>query len=66
VDANDASAEVFTIAWRRVADAPGPDSHLPWLYGIPRSVVSETHHTDLDPALALQLLNEYAAFLEAE
>jgi RNA polymerase sigma-70 factor (ECF subfamily) len=39
-DANDAAAEVFTTAWRRRADAPAPDRHLPWLYGIARNVVS--------------------------
>lgn len=39
-DANDAAAEVFTTAWRRLADAPAADRHLPWLYGIARNVVS--------------------------
>ncbi|MDJ0961533.1 MAG: sigma-70 family RNA polymerase sigma factor [Acidimicrobiia bacterium] len=39
-DANDAAAEVFTTAWRRLADAPSPERHLPWLYGIARNVVA--------------------------
>ena len=38
-DANDAAAETFTVAWRRIDDAPEPDRHLPWLYGIARNVV---------------------------
>ena len=44
-DANDAAAEVFTIAWRRLADAPPPDRQLPWLYGIARNVVSNAHRS---------------------
>ncbi|MDH3500012.1 MAG: hypothetical protein OEM97_07815 [Acidimicrobiia bacterium] len=38
-DANDAAAEVFTTAWRRLEDAPDADRHLPWLYGIARNVI---------------------------
>lgn len=37
-DAQDAAAEVFTIAWRRLADVP-PDE-LPWLYGVAYRVIS--------------------------
>ena len=39
-DANDAVAEVFLVAWRRIADAPAGDGQLPWLYGIGRNVVA--------------------------
>ena len=40
-DANDASAEVFLVVWRRIDDVPsGDDAALPWLYGIARNVVS--------------------------
>jgi len=38
-DANDAAADTFTVAWRRIDDAPEPDRHLPWLYGIARNTV---------------------------
>ena len=44
-DANDAAADVFAIAWRRLEDAPTPDCHLPWLYGIARNVVSNTRRS---------------------
>ena len=37
-DANDAVAEVFLVAWRRIADAPIGSGELPWLYGISRNV----------------------------
>ena len=38
-DALDATAETFTVAWRRQSDIP--QSHaLPWLYGVARRVLS--------------------------
>ena len=37
-DAEDAAAETFTIAWRRLADVP--DDPLPWLYGVARRVIA--------------------------
>lgn len=40
-DADDATSEVFTIAWRRRHDMPGGDQTLPWLYGVARNVVSD-------------------------
>lgn len=39
-DANDATAEVFMVAWRRIADLPSGEESLPWLYGVARNVVS--------------------------
>lgn len=39
VDADDAVAEVFTIAWRRRSDMPRGDEELPWLYGVARNVL---------------------------
>ena len=38
-DANDAVAEVFLVAWRRIDEAPLGDAELAWLYGIGRYVV---------------------------
>ncbi len=38
-DANDAVAEVFLVAWRRIDDAPIGTGELPWLYGIGRNIV---------------------------
>ena len=37
--AHDATAEVFTVAWRRVAELPGQSEILPWLYGVAANVV---------------------------
>lgn len=38
-DAEDATAETFTIAWRRLATIPA-DAPLPWLYGVARRVLA--------------------------
>jgi RNA polymerase sigma-70 factor (ECF subfamily) len=38
VDAEDVTAETFTIAWRRIAAVP-PEP-LPWLYGVARRVLA--------------------------
>lgn len=39
-DAQDAVAETFTIAWRRVREIPEGDAALPWLYGVARRVLA--------------------------
>lgn len=39
-DAQDAAAEVFTIAWRRLDDVPLDERQRPWLYGVAYRVVS--------------------------
>ncbi|MGI9666171.1 MAG: RNA polymerase sigma factor [Acidimicrobiia bacterium] len=44
-DANDAVAEVFVVAWRKIDDAPEGDRALPWLYGISRNVVRNAHRS---------------------
>ena len=44
-DANDAVAEVFLVAWRRISDAPNGDGELPWLYGIGRNVVANARRS---------------------
>ena len=38
-DANEATAEVFLVAWRRVDRIPSGPEALPWLYGVARNVV---------------------------
>jgi len=38
-DANDAVAEVFLTAWRRIEDLPVGDGELPYLYGVARNKV---------------------------
>ena len=44
-DADDAVAEIFLVAWRRLEDIPQGDHTLPWLYGVARRVVSEDRRT---------------------
>jgi RNA polymerase sigma-70 factor (ECF subfamily) len=39
-DAADVVADVFTIAWRRLAEVPDPPADLLWLYGVARRVVA--------------------------
>jgi RNA polymerase sigma factor (sigma-70 family) len=36
VDANDAAARVFAVAWRKIEEMPTGDAALPWLYGVAR------------------------------
>lgn len=38
-DANDATSEVFLVAWRRIESVPHGDEALPWLIGVARNVV---------------------------
>jgi RNA polymerase sigma-70 factor (ECF subfamily) len=39
VDADDITADVFTVVWRRRADVPD-DAVLPWLYGVARHLLA--------------------------
>ena len=39
-DANDAAANVFVVAWRRIEEMPTGEGALPWLYGVARNEVS--------------------------
>lgn len=38
-EAHDATAEVFTVAWRRVAELPDEPEILRWLYGVAANVL---------------------------
>jgi len=38
-DAEEAVAQTFVVAWRRLEDMPAPDERLPWLYGVARRVL---------------------------
>src|SRR5438309_10774520 len=40
VDAEDAVADVFLIAWRRLAEVPAGDDARPWLYATARRVLA--------------------------
>ena len=37
---DDAVAETFLVAWRRIGDVPIGDAALPWLYGVAYRVLS--------------------------
>ncbi len=39
-EAGDATAEVFTVAWRRLGRVPAEPETLPWLYAVARKVVA--------------------------
>lgn len=42
-DAEDAVAETFAVAWRRVDRLPEPDAALPWLLATARRVLANQH-----------------------
>jgi RNA polymerase sigma factor (sigma-70 family) len=44
-DADDACAETFLVAWRRIDDIPPPPQTLPYLYGIAGRVLSNQLRT---------------------
>lgn len=37
---DDAVAEVFLVAWRRIDDVPAGEAAMPWLYGVAYKVIS--------------------------
>lgn len=45
-DAQDATAEVFLVVWRRMADRPPEDQLRAWLYGIAYRVVGHQWRSD--------------------
>ena len=46
IDAWDAAAEVFAIAWRRASDIPSGDETLPWLLGVAYRVLSNQRRSE--------------------
>ena len=44
-DVPDVVAEVFTTAWRRLADVPPPPGDRLWLYGTARRVIARRHRS---------------------
>ncbi|MEA2002970.1 MAG: sigma-70 family RNA polymerase sigma factor [Actinomycetota bacterium] len=44
-DAADATAEVFTVAWRRLDVVPEGDAARLWLFGVARNVVAKAQRT---------------------
>lgn len=39
--ADDVIATVFTVAWRRFGDVPGPPQDRPWLFAVARNTISD-------------------------
>jgi RNA polymerase sigma-70 factor (ECF subfamily) len=44
-EVDDAVAEVFVVAWRRMDDVPDGDEALLWLYGVARNIVRNLRRT---------------------
>jgi len=44
-DVDDAVAEVFTVAWKKMSQCPDANTQLPWLYGIGKNVVGNTNRS---------------------
>jgi RNA polymerase sigma-70 factor (ECF subfamily) len=66
-DAQEAVAEVFTVAWRRLADVPDGDATLPWLYGVGRRVLANQWRGNRRRAdLSSRLTAQYAGVVEVE
>ena len=44
-DANDAAAQVFAVAWRKIDTMPSGEAALPWLYGVAKYEVSSARRS---------------------
>ena len=42
-EVDDATADVFVVAWRRLAELPPDDRVLPWLYSVARRVLANEY-----------------------
>lgn len=42
-EADDVTAEIFVVVWRRLAEIPDNDRLLPWLYGIARNTLTNEY-----------------------
>ena len=51
IDADDITADVFTVVWRRRADVPD-DAVLPWLYGVARHLLAN-HYRKMNAQVRL-------------
>lgn len=66
-DAQDAVAEAFTIAWRRLDELPEVEAALPWLYGVARRVMANQRRANqrrID--LPVRLRGQQPVFVEFE
>lgn len=66
-DAQEAVAETFTIAWRRLSEVPDGDAALPWLYGVARRVLANQRRGNRRrDHLSVRLRGQHAPTLEIE
>jgi RNA polymerase sigma-70 factor (ECF subfamily) len=69
VDAQDAVADTFAIAWRRLPEVPEGDGALPWLYGVARRVLANQRRGNqrrADLSVRLQGQGSVAPDVEAQ
>ncbi|HEY5890937.1 MAG TPA: sigma-70 family RNA polymerase sigma factor [Acidimicrobiia bacterium] len=63
VDAEDATAEVFAVAWRKIDDLPDDEATRAWLFGVAYRVVgnqfrSSRRRTGLSRRIAMERIEE--------
>lgn len=64
VDVQDAVAETFTIAWRRLREVPA-EAALPWLYGVARRVMANQRRGNRRRAdLSVRLRGDWSGAVE--
>ena len=56
---DDAVADVFSIAWRRIDDVPDGDATRPWLYGVAYKVISNQLRSERRRAVFLRRLEHH-------
>jgi RNA polymerase sigma-70 factor (ECF subfamily) len=63
-DAEDAVAEVFLVAWRRLDDVPTGEASRPWLYATARRVVANQIRADARRSKLTERLNGQPVAIE--
>lgn len=56
---DDAVADVFSIAWRRIDDVPEGDATRPWLYGVAYRVIANQLRSERRKAVFLRRLEHH-------
>ena len=65
-DAEDAVAEVFLVAWRRLDDVPTGEASRPWLYATARRVVANEARADARRSRLYEKLNGQPVAIEQD
>lgn len=61
IDAHEAAADVFAVAWRKFAQMPDGDEALYWLFGVARRVLANQQRSQ---RRRLQLLDKIGSFAD--